>query len=122
MDQSIVAGLGNIYATDSLFLAGIHPETKTQNIDLNSAKKLLNAMSLIVNEGIEHRGSTLEDEMYVDAFGKPGTHQKYFRVYGKKACINCNNKISVKKINGRGTYYCSFCQILLKETANPQLL
>ncbi|OGC46189.1 DNA-formamidopyrimidine glycosylase [candidate division WWE3 bacterium RIFCSPHIGHO2_12_FULL_38_15] len=122
LDQSIISGLGNIYATDSLFLARIHPETKTQNIDTKSAAKLLEAAKLILNEGIEHRGSTLEDAMYVDAFGKPGTHQNYFRIYGKKTCINCSGKVSVKKINGRGTYFCSFCQILLEGTKKPPVL
>jgi len=122
LDQKIIAGLGNIYATDSLFLAGIHPETKTQNIDIKSAAKLLDAVKLILNEGIKHRGSTLEDAMYVDALGKPGTHQNYFRIYGKKTCINCNNKILVKKINGRGTYFCSFCQIILETANKPRML
>lgn len=110
LDQKIISGLGNIYATDALFLAGIHPETNTQLITLDQAERLLDTSKRVLSEGIEHRGSTLDDKMYVDAFGRSGTHQNHFKIYGKKVCSVCNNPTEFKKINGRGTYICNYCQ------------
>lgn len=110
LDQAIVSGLGNIYATDALFMSKIHPETPTKNITLGQAEKLLKAAKEILLESIEHRGSTLGDKMYVDAYGKMGSHQNYFRVYGKEKCSVCDTKVEVIKINGRGTYFCPTCQ------------
>ena len=110
LEQSIVAGLGNIYATDALWLAKIHPETKTKELDLERVAELLKAAKEILTEGILHRGSTLPDEAYVDVFGKPGSQQNYFRIYGKTHCPDCKTKVEYKKLNGRGTYFCSSCQ------------
>lgn len=112
LDQKIISGLGNIYATDALFLAGIHPETPTSKISLEAARRLLEKSRQVLNEGIEHRGSTLEDMMYVDIFGKPGIHQEHFHMYGKTICPKCNAKTEYKKLNGRGTYFCPNCQKL----------
>lgn len=110
LDQAIIAGLGNIYATDALFLAKIHPETATKNITENMAADLLLAAKTILQEGIEHRGSTLNDKMYVDAFGKYGIHQNHFKIYGKEKCDTCGTKVVVIRINGRNTYFCPMCQ------------
>lgn len=110
LEQSIVSGLGNIYATDALWMAKIHPETKTKDLNLEQAKTLLGSAREILLEGIKHRGSTLPDEAYVDIFGIPGNHQRYFRIYGKANCPECKTKIEYKKINGRGTYFCPNCQ------------
>lgn len=110
LEQSIVAGLGNIYATDALWMAKIHPETKTPQLNLKQVESLLKSAKEIVTEGILHRGSTLPDEAYVDIFGKPGSHQNYFRIYGKSSCPDCKAKVEYKKINGRGTYFCPSCQ------------
>lgn len=110
LKQSTVAGLGNIYATDALWLAKIHPEAKTSHITLDSAKKLLDSAKNILLEGISHRGSTLPDKAYVDVFGKPGNHQNYFRIYGKTHCPVCKSIIEYKNVAGRGTYFCPRCQ------------
>lgn len=110
LDQSIVAGVGNIYATDALFMAGIHPETSTKDLSDKDSHKLLESLREILEESIGHRGSTLKDEMYVDILGKKGTHQDYFRIYGKQICPVCGGKIEYKKISGRGTYICNVCQ------------
>ena len=110
LDQEFVSGLGNIYATDALFLAGINPETTTADLSPENASTLLETARLILAEGIEHRGSTLGDKMYVDIFGKEGVHQKFFRIYGKETCPNCSSTVAFTKLNGRGTYYCPKCQ------------
>jgi formamidopyrimidine-DNA glycosylase len=110
LEQTIVAGLGNIYATDALWMARIHPETKTRELDIERATDLLKSAKEILTEGILHRGSTLPDEAYVDIFGRPGSHQNHFRIYGKTHCPICKSKVDYKKINGRGTYFCPNCQ------------
>lgn len=112
LDQKIISGLGNIYATDALFLANINPKTPTQDITSGSTKKLLKSIREILNEGIKNRGSTLPDKMYVDIFGNPGSQQKHFKIYLKKVCDVCNSKVEFIKINGRGTYFCPTCQPL----------
>lgn len=112
LDQTVVSGLGNIYATDSLFLSGIHPLTPTKNISIDKGKKLFESAKTILLEGIKNRGSTLEDKMYVDIFGKSGQQQNFFRIYNKSHCPTCKTKVEVIKINGRGSYFCPTCQPL----------
>lgn len=123
LDQEIVSGLGNIYATDTLFISKIHPLTQTKDLTFEHSKILLDAAREILKEAISNRGSTLEDKMYVDIFGKPGNHQNFFRIYSKKICPTCNSKTTFEKINGRGTFYCSNCQIKIDKTnSNAQRL
>ena len=109
LDQSKITGLGNVYATDALWIAKIHPESRTETITLEQAEKLLNASQEVLKEGIKNRGISMSD--YVDAFGKKGKQQEFFRIYGKEKCSRCNNQTSFIKLNGRGTYFCDFCQV-----------
>lgn len=119
LDQSLVSGLGNIYATDALFLAKVHPETPTTKLTLTQADKLLKTSRVVLNEGIKNRGSTLSDKMYVDIFGKEGSHQHHFKIYGKTKCPLCDEDVEFKKVAGRGTYFCPRCQ--LKDDQTPLL-
>ncbi len=112
LDQSIISGLGNIYATDALFLAKVHPETLANKLNPDTTKKLLDAAKQVLSEGIENRGSTLSDKMYLDIFGKEGFHQNHFKIYGKTECPVCKTKVEYKKISARGTYFCPNCQQL----------
>jgi len=112
LDQKLISGLGNIYATDALFLSGINPQTQTAKITSDMAKKLLESSKLILKEGINNRGSTLPDRAYVDIFGNEGSQQKYFKIYMKEKCPKCNMGVKFIKINGRGTYFCENCQPL----------
>ena len=75
LDQKIFSGLGNIYANEALYRAKLHPKTKTAELDYDRASNLLEAIRFILNLGIENRGSTLPDGMYVDIFGKEGSFQ-----------------------------------------------
>ena len=115
LDQEVISGLGNIYATDALFLAKINPLTKTNNITIENASQLLSASRTVLNEGIKFGGSTLGDKMYVDPFGKEGTYQEHFKIYSKEKCPACSAKVSFIKISGRGTYFCPGCQPLTNE-------
>ena len=112
LDQKIISGLGNIYATDTLFLSKVNPKTLTYDLTLQQGAEILKNSRVILKEGIKHRGSTLADKMYVDIFGKSGKQQNYFKIYGKNICPVCNSKTMFEKINGRGTYYCPTCQPL----------
>ncbi len=108
LDQNLISGLGNVYATDALWIAQIHPETQTKQISLTMAARLLDASKDVLQEGIQNRGISMSD--YVDLFGKKGQQQNYFRVYRKEICTRCSSKIEFKQLNGRGTYFCSRCQ------------
>lgn len=111
LDQSLVSGIGNIYANDALWVAEVHPETKTRELSAAQLKALHEAVLEVLTEGIEHRGSSIDS--YVDAYGKPGSHQHYFRVYGKakEKCVRCGGVIQFRKLGGRGTFYCEGCQV-----------
>lgn len=110
LNQKIVRGIGNIYATDALFLSGIHPQTPANKIPTAKLHKLFKSVKDIINEGIEHKGSSMN--RYVDLYGVPGIHQNFFRVYGKRNsnCPNCKTPITYFKIKGRGSFHCSSCQ------------
>ena len=112
LDQSVISGVGNIYATDALWIAKINPFERTKNLSSSNYKSLHSALKKILEEGIRHRGSSISD--YVDIYGKFGTHQKYFRVYGKRdmPCPRCKSPISVEKLSSRSTYFCKKCQPL----------
>jgi formamidopyrimidine-DNA glycosylase len=110
LDQKVVAGLGNIYATDALFIAGIDPTRNSKTLTDEELEKLLDAAKTVLKEGIEHRGSTMPDKMYVDVFGKSGKYQDHFKMYLKTICPSCGENVINKKINGRGSYYCPKCQ------------
>lgn len=115
LDQKLVSGIGNIYACDALFLSKINPKTKTSDISDKKYTELFKNIKLILNEGIKHRGSTID--RYADLYGNPGSQQNYFRVYGKRKgepCMVCKTPITFEKIQGRGTYYCPNCQTLQK--------
>jgi len=110
LDQKTVAGLGNIYADEALFLAGIAPWRPASSLDQSEVERLVQAIARVLREGIEHRGTTIRD--YADAFGSAGSHQHFLRVYGRegKNCLNCSAVIARKKIAGRSSYYCPACQ------------
>lgn len=110
LDQKIIAGAGNIYVNDALFMARIHPKRTTNTLETWETETLLEKLREILNEGITHGGATLEDGAFVDPFGKKGKHQNFFRIYSKKACPKCKSAVTFEKISGRGTYYCKTCQ------------
>ena len=119
LEQNLIAGVGNIYANDSLWESQIHPETPTQQVTAEQSAALLSSLKKVLGEGIEHRGSTLSDKMYVDIFGREGSHQNFFRVFGKdgQPCPRCAAKIEFLTIGGRGTFFCPHCQVKNKRNS-----
>src|SRR3954462_15491438 len=93
MDQTVVAGLGNIYVDESLFAAGIHPLTPGNELTVEQVARLNRAIKTTLRRAIRHRGSTLRD--YMDAEGASGGFQKLHRVYDRKGqpCANCKTPL-----------------------------
>lgn len=112
LDQTFLAGLGNIYADEVLHRARLHPERLATNLNQREVGRLYRSIREVLQEAITHRGTTIRD--YVDGNGNEGYFQKLLRVYGRenKPCFKCGKPISKVKINGRSTYYCSQCQKL----------
>jgi len=110
MEQDKIGGLGNIYVTEALFMAKIHPETKTYNIPPEKIEDLSKSIRKAVKSGISHGGTTLADGMYKDIFGKRGRNQDFLQIYGKSKCPECGSKVEKKKIAGRSSYFCPTCQ------------
>ncbi len=110
MDQKKIAGLGNIYANDALFLAKIDPRRPAKKVTKKEAKKLLEKIEKVLKAGIKYRGAS--DQYYLDALGRKGSYQDHFLVYQRegKACLDCQGKIRKIKLGGRGTFYCPSCQ------------
>lgn len=109
LNQRRIAGIGNIYADEALFLAGIHPLREAASLSMDEATRLHWSIRTVLNEAITHRGSTIGD--YRDAFGAAGSMQSRHQVYGNtENCFRCGTAIKRIKIAGRSTYYCPVCQ------------
>lgn len=110
MDSKTVAGVGNIYASEALFLAGIKPQKPAQKISLGEYQALAKAIKKILTKAIQKGGTTLKD------FTSPNGSSGYFRldlqVYGRdgELCHHCQNKLKSIRINNRSTVYCPHCQ------------
>ncbi|MCK8824014.1 bifunctional DNA-formamidopyrimidine glycosylase/DNA-(apurinic or apyrimidinic site) lyase [Fuchsiella alkaliacetigena] len=111
LNQKFLAGLGNIYVDEALYLAGIHPLRKADQISEEELAKLYQAIRKVLKDGIKHRGTTKWD--YVDGSGQAGEHQDYLQVYDRKGknCYDCAEQIEKIKVSGRGTYFCPECQL-----------
>jgi formamidopyrimidine-DNA glycosylase len=112
MDQKFVSGLGNIYSDEVLFAAGLRHDRTSDSLSSQEVRRLYRAMREVVQEAIRFRGTTLDDEAYVDLFGKPGEFQSELKVYGRRgqACRRCRTPIESIKVAGRTSYFCPQCQ------------
>lgn len=112
MDQEKLAGVGNIYANEALFTAGILPSKPGNSLTKTETERVRNSLIKVLNEAIVHKGSSDKDEAYRQISGEKGTHQNYIQVYGKKGqkCPKCGGEIKRIALGGRGTFYCPDCQ------------
>lgn len=110
MDQRVVVGVGNIYAAESLFLAGIHPLTPANTLSLSQLNLLVKAIKKILQSAIKQGGTTLKDFTQTD--GKPGYFVNKLNIYGRggEPCVTCNNPLISLKLAQRSTVYCEHCQ------------
>jgi len=114
LDQSFVAGIGNIYADEALWAAKIHPETRVSSISPQKHKALHRAVVDILTSAIEYGGST--DRNYVNAEGRQGSYMGFAKVFRRegKDCLRCSRDIIKIRSAGRGTHLCPHCQRLAK--------
>src|SRR6266542_1713322 len=112
MDQKFVSGLGNIYSDEVLFAAGLKHDRMSDSLSSQEVRRLYRAMRETLQDAVRFRGTTLDDEAYVDLFGKPGEFQSELKVYGRKGlpCRRCRTPIDSSKVNGRTSYFCPQCQ------------
>ncbi|MEQ1883546.1 MAG: bifunctional DNA-formamidopyrimidine glycosylase/DNA-(apurinic or apyrimidinic site) lyase [Bryobacteraceae bacterium] len=110
LDQSFIAGVGNIYADEILYAAGVHPLAIAAKVSKQKAALVHQAMREILALAIEHRGSSISD--YVDAEGNRGGFQLLHNAYGREGepCMRCFGKIRKILVAQRGTHYCPKCQ------------
>ncbi len=110
MDSHHVVGVGNIYASESLFLAGISPKRKAGNVSLERYERLTKAIKKILKQSIKQGGTTLRD--FFNSEGKPGYFQQQLNVYGRagQPCKKCKSKIKEIKLGQRSSFYCPVCQ------------
>jgi len=106
MDQKRIGGIGNIYANDALFLAGIDPRRRGKEVNDGDAQKLFKAIHEVVKKSLNLGGSS--DENFVNVLGQDGEYQQHFLAYGqeKKKCSICGAIIEKIQLGGRGTYFC----------------
>ncbi len=110
LNQSFLAGLGNIYVDEALFRAFISPKRKADSLSVREKQNLYKAIRSVLQSGVESGGTTFSD--YLNVKGEKGNFQKQLKVYQQedKECPNCGHRIVKEKIAGRGTHYCPNCQ------------
>jgi formamidopyrimidine-DNA glycosylase len=110
MNSNVVAGVGNIYACESLFRCGINPKTRAGRLSVKRVTTLVSAIQQVLGEAIEQGGTTLQD--FTQADGKPGYFRLALQVYGRggEPCIHCSTPIRRITQGQRATFYCPNCQ------------
>jgi len=110
MEQSLIAGIGNIYASESCFLAGIKPTRLASSLKKEEKIKLFQSIKKILRQAIKYRGTSVDN--YVDAEGREGKFESHLKVYGRQGekCYRCGHLIKRITQNSRSTYYCPYCQ------------
>jgi formamidopyrimidine-DNA glycosylase len=112
MDQKLLAGVGNIYASEALFAAKIAPRRLAKSLNLLETRLLRQKIITVLRGAIKHHGTSDRDEAYRQLNGEKGAYQKYLQVYNRagQPCLRCGALIKRVKIGGRGTFYCPKCQ------------
>jgi formamidopyrimidine-DNA glycosylase len=113
MDQSRIAGIGNMYADEILFAAALRPDRPAATLSVPEARQLHRSIVSVLKEAIRYRGSSLADEQYRDLFGQLGGFQKRHRVYAREgqACVRCDDTITRLRFGARSTFFCPGCQV-----------
>lgn len=112
LDQKKLAGLGNIYANEVLFRAGLNPLLPGKETSIPERQELFELIPEVLTEAIESSGTTIDN--FKDSSGEPGSFQNFLRVYDREGepCKNCGTEIVKEQQSGRSTYYCPDCQNL----------
>ena len=112
LNQRFVAGLGNIYADETLFAAGIHPQRRANTLTENETGRLYQSIRGILKSALAHQGTTLADSAYRRPDGRTGGYQTRLQVYGRRGapCPLCGTPVERTVLGGRGTHFCPKCQ------------
>jgi len=112
LDQKILAGVGNIYADEALYAAGIHPLTPAARLSAEQRLRLSRSVPQVLKSAIRRRGTTLRD--YRTIAGRSGENQEYLQVYGRagQPCFTCGALIEKIRVAGRSAHFCTSCQKL----------
>lgn len=112
MDQKFLSGLGNIYSDEVLFAAGLRYDRMSDSLSSQEVRRLYRAMQEIVQDAIRYRGTTLDDQAFVDLAGNPGEYQVELKAYGRAGlpCRRCRTPIQSVRISQRNAYFCPQCQ------------
>lgn len=110
LDQKFIAGIGNIYAVESCFRAGINPVRDVKSLKPKEIEKLYKAIRYILSQAVRKQGTSSKN--YVDAYGQPGEYVPLLKVYSRqgKPCYKCHTKIASITMGSRSTAYCPKCQ------------
>jgi formamidopyrimidine-DNA glycosylase len=110
LDQSVLAGVGNIYASEALWRAQLRPTTRAHRLTAQSAARLADAIREVLEHALTNGGTSLRD--FVDADGREGDNAEYLWVYNRagQPCPRCKTEIKRSVLQGRATYYCPTCQ------------
>lgn len=108
MNHQVIAGCGNIYATEALFLSKVHPKRAVSRMSVKKRVELFHHIVAVLQLGIEAGGSSISD--YRNVNGEAGGMQDRLQMYGRKSCPNCGSDIKQAVIGGRNSHYCSSCQ------------
>ncbi len=106
MDQNFIAGIGNIYAQEALYTAGIRPQRKINTLKPTEIQRLHHSLQKVLRKSIQHHGTTVDNYTHMDG---AGDFQNYLQVYGKRQCPK-KHLLTKVYLGGRGTYYCPQCQ------------
>lgn len=112
MDQEKMAGIGNIYANEALFLAKIHSLRKSNSLSGSETANLYKSIKKVIEQGIKYGGSSSAEEAYIKPNGSRGSYQTHFKVYQRedKPCLICKTPIKRFKQGGRSSFFCPKCQ------------
>ena len=112
MDQEKMAGIGNIYANDSLYTAMINPAKKAKELTHDEKKLLYRSIMDTIKEGLHYKGSSAHDELYMLPDSEKGSYQNHFKAYHQhgKPCVRCGTIMIRTELGGRGTFFCPKCQ------------
>lgn len=108
LDQSIIAGLGNIYVDEVLFLSKVNPHRPSNKVTFDEVKAICDNTQNILSMAIKYKGTTIKS--YTSELGVEGEFQNFLKVHTKTICPICNTKLTKDKVNGRSTYYCTNCE------------
>ena len=111
LEQDIISGIGNIYASEILFATKTHPFKKTHELAYSEVEKIISSAQSILKEALKLGGTSAFD--FINPLAQKGSYQTKLNVYGraKKPCYACNGLIEDKEINSRSTFFCARCQI-----------